>query len=826
MLRYCIVLLTIFTSLNVKANDWTPSSDTLSLINEQIKRNEISLAISYLPRVLAYMDDKPENFIDSAYVQISMELAIAYQINGDIQSSDKAMDNASLALEKRGINKIFSEFEFVSGIRQYQFRNYKKALKHFSLIKDREKYNYQNSNYLSLISIIVSCYASLNDTLRGNHCIEETLEIFRMYGANYNSLSKVQFLSNSGTFLFEQGKEEDGIQLIKNAYDIACTDSTCDGFHNKLIINLGTYYLNKEDYKKADFYYRSAKEDILNTNERYELLNRLFLLSYYVDKEQETCKYASEYCETLRKQIIKQFQNYSLLTLDNYWDNYCTQLKVYMGALHKYKYCSQLNSMCYDNALFIKSLPYNIKTHHRKYINTHPEIKKISDQIKELRQLLFFSYINGQYIDEYRDSISNLEETMLKIQDVEHESLYTPISWKDVKNAITKDEVAIEIISSAGFYCSKESPKLKLGALIVYNDSDAPQYIELCDNDLMQDAILKSYAHNEMGINQLYTFNGKYTLFNLLWKNIEPFVKDKKKIYISPILSTQNINWGFIPCPDGKYLNDKYEIQHLSTTASLLNREILQHKTVAIFGDMNYSQERGCGTEPILRGLIEEYEENRGNFLNLNFTKEEIDSVRNILTESGFDISMYSKDNANESSFRSLDGHSPSIIHISSHAYYLVGFDKFNDYFNRLTPLISRDENMIRSGILFNMANKALNSISLSDVTTDGVLTAEEISTMDLSNTDMVVISACESMIGCSNEGLGGLPKAFKLAGVRSVLGSLWKVSDGVTSLLMNEFYQNLSKGLCKNESLIRAQYKIRELYPDPYYWAAFILLD
>ncbi len=826
MLRYCIVLLTIFTSLNVKANDWTPSSDTLSLINEQIKRNEISLAISYLPRVLAYMDDKPENFIDSAYVQISMELAIAYQMTGDIQSSDKAVDNASLALEKRGINKIFSEFEFVSGIRQYQFRNYEKALKHFTLIKDREKYNYQNSNYLSLISIIVSCYASLNDTLRGNHCIEETLEIFRMYGANYNSLSKVQFLSNSGTFLVEQGKEEDGIQLIKNAYDIACTDSTCDGFHNKLIINLGTYYLNKEDYKKADFYYRSAKEDILNTNERYELLNRLFLLSYYVDKEQETCKYASEYCETLRKQIIKQFQNYSLLTLDNYWDHYCMQLKVYMGALHKYKYCAQLNSMCYDNALFIKSLPYNIKSHHRKYINTHPEIKKISDQIKKIRQLLFFSDISSQYIDEYRDSISNLEETMLNIQDADHESLYTPIFWKDIKNAITKDEVAIEIISSAGFYCSKESPKLKLGALIVFSDSDAPQYIELCDNDLIEDAISNSYAHNEMGINQLYAFNGEFALFNLLWKNIEPFVKDKKKIYISPILLTQNINWGFIPCPDGKYLNDKYEIQHLSTTASLLNREILQHKTVAIFGDMNYSQERGCGTEPILRGLIEEYEENRGNFLNLNYTKEEIVSVRNILTESGLDISVYSKDNANENSFRSLDEHSPSIIHISSHAYYLVGFDKFNDYFNRLTPLISRDENMIRSGILFNMANNALNSISLSDVTTDGVLTAEEISTMDLSNTDMVVISACESMIGCSNEGLGGLPKAFKLAGVRSILGSLWKVSDSVTSLLMNEFYQNLNKGLSKNESLIRAQYKVRELYPDPYYWAAFILLD
>ena len=114
----------------------------------------------------------------------------------------------------------------------------------------------------------------------------------------------------------------------------------------------------------------------------------------------------------------------------------------------------------------------------------------------------------------------------------------------------------------------------------------------------------------------------------------------------------------------------------------------------------------------------------------------------------------------------------------------------------------------------------------MSDVTTDGVLTAEEISTMDLSNTDMVVISACESMIGCSNEGLGGLPKAFKLAGVRSILGSLWKVSDSVTSLLMNEFYQNLNKGLSKNESLIRAQYKVRELYPDPYYWAAFILLD
>lgn len=825
--KLLFALLFAFTLHNVKANNWTPSSDTLSTINEQIKLGDASLAIVYLPKVLDYMDTSDDNFIDTAYVQLSMQLAVAYQIIGNMPMSDRILDNASLVLERRGVKKMFTEFEFTKSIRQFQLGNYDKAIRYLIRIKDEEKDNFRDSNYLSIMSVIINCYRLQNDVIECNRYIEEALELIRLYGNDYSSLSKVQVMSNSGTFLIEQGREWKGIQLIKEAYDIACLDSSCDGFYNRLAINLGTYYGNKEDYEKSKFYYGKVKKEKLNINEKLDFLNGLFLLNYYLDNELETSKYASEYSETIRRQIANQFQNYSLMTLDNIWDNQCIQLKVNMGALHKYKNCPLINSMCYDNALFIKNITYNARSNYRRYITENSEIQKLANHAKELRQLLFFSDNNDAHLDEYRDSIGKIEETIQqKFQYADSSTSCHQISWKDIRNILKKDECAIEIISTVGFYNSKESPKLKLGALIVSNDCEAPEYIELCDNELMQYTIKDSHFQAEIGINDLYSFNERYTLYNLLWKNMESSIVDKKKIYISPTLTTQYINWGFIPCPDGKFLNEKYEIKCLSSTSSLLQKNVSSTSSIAIFGNMKYDKNEKTSNKSVFRGLIEENEETRGTFRDLHYSKEEIDAIKQIFNSNRIDVSMYSGDKANEKAFRSLDGNSPSIIHLASHAYYIVGSYRFNAYFKNLTPLIARDESMLRSGILFNNANNTLNTADLGDITEDGVVTAEEISAMDLSNTDLVVISACESMFGSTNEGLGGLPRAFKLAGVHSVLGSLWKVSDNVTSLLMKEFYHNLSKGENKDMALIHAQYKIKELYPDPYYWAAFVLLD
>ena len=93
----------------------------------------------------------------------------------------------------------------------------------------------------------------------------------------------------------------------------------------------------------------------------------------------------------------------------------------------------------------------------------------------------------------------------------------------------------------------------------------------------------------------------------------------------------------------------------------------------------------------------------------------------------------------------------------------------------------------------------------------------------------MVVLSACQTALGyVKSEGVYGLQRAFKLAGVNSLIMSLWKVDDDATQLLMTSFYKNLMNGMPKREALINAQKEVRETpgFNDPYNWAAFILLD
>jgi CHAT domain-containing protein len=92
--------------------------------------------------------------------------------------------------------------------------------------------------------------------------------------------------------------------------------------------------------------------------------------------------------------------------------------------------------------------------------------------------------------------------------------------------------------------------------------------------------------------------------------------------------------------------------------------------------------------------------------------------------------------------------------------------------------------------------------------------------------TDMVVLSACRTQQGAHSSGddITNLNRGFLYAGSSTVIASLWGVDDAATGVLMQAFYRNLKKGLGKAEALAAAQAATRRQYPNPYYWAAFIL--
>ena len=132
------------------------------------------------------------------------------------------------------------------------------------------------------------------------------------------------------------------------------------------------------------------------------------------------------------------------------------------------------------------------------------------------------------------------------------------------------------------------------------------------------------------------------------------------------------------------------------------------------------------------------------------------------------------------------------------------------------------DHPLLSCGLAFAGANR------LQDGAEDGVLTGFEVLQMDLGNTSLVVLSACETGLGdvVAGEGVFGLRQAFRVAGVSSMVLSLWKVHDEATAELMENFYASLAKGTMKGDALREASLDLRkhEKWQHPFYWAAFLL--
>ena len=107
----------------------------------------------------------------------------------------------------------------------------------------------------------------------------------------------------------------------------------------------------------------------------------------------------------------------------------------------------------------------------------------------------------------------------------------------------------------------------------------------------------------------------------------------------------------------------------------------------------------------------------------------------------------------------------------------------------------------------------------------DGLLTAEDVTALDLLNTEMVVLSACETGLGdvLVGEGVYGLQRSIILAGAKTLVMSLWKVPDSQTQELMVHFYERLLQGVPRSDALRQAQLVLKEKYTHPFYWGAFI---
>ena len=184
------------------------------------------------------------------------------------------------------------------------------------------------------------------------------------------------------------------------------------------------------------------------------------------------------------------------------------------------------------------------------------------------------------------------------------------------------------------------------------------------------------------------------------------------------------------------------------------------------------------------------------------------------------------QEQASESNFKKQ--HSPRVLHVATHGYFFKDIPMENDQMRFMGMDRERvvQDPMLRSGLLLAGANKAL--AGAESERENGLLSAPEASLLDLSETELVVLSACETGRGeiKNSEGVYGLRKAFSNAGAENTIMSLWKVDDKVTQEFMTTFYTYwLEDKMPIREAFKSTRSFIKSKYPQPYYWGAFILV-
>lgn len=418
----------------------------------------------------------------------------------------------------------------------------------------------------------------------------------------------------------------------------------------------------------------------------------------------------------------------------------------------------------------------------KKLIDVYHKIKENQQQIDEL-QLVASDDNLQKVLDLKRYNTSLQKELMTGCAAYGDYTEYLSITWRDVQKNLGPDDVSIEFTTVSLSPLNKDNYVL---ALILASTGEP----------VMSVVSTKAILNNLKSKDDLYD-NSQY--YKFIWGFMEKHLAGKKRVYFAPDNNLSDIAIEYLTDGSQTFF-EKYEVYRLSSTKELCRNysEASDKKTITLFGDIDYNTDRVSDTKSI------------SSFGKLKYSKDEIDGivskVRNV-----YDCSKYGGRKASEAQFRKLSGNNPQILHISSHGEYW-GDDK--------TP---EEEAMDNSVIALSGANSIL-----TDVFNDGIITAQDVAQMNLRQCDFVVLSACNTGLGGkSTDGIFGLQRGFKNAGVHSLLMSLKPVYDESTSKLMIAFYNGLAKGKSKRQALLDAQNEIKAMgYSEGKYWAPFILLD
>ena len=555
----------------------------------------------------------------------------------------------------------------------------------------------------------------------------------------------------------------------------------------------------------------------LNDNTHTDINNIYGELTWIADKEDNKNDfrlYAPLFAESTKTAYLERtFGMTKNERLDYY---YILGLPYLLGWFaHKSLYDESLAGLCYDIALYHKGFLLN---HEREIIKN---ISECPDSLLTAAYQRYVSAILSGSQDVYDKECDMMD---LYSTHLEFKNTTTDIKWQDIQAELKKGEIAIEFVLAEKL-ASDES---EYSAVLIRKDWEQPKIIRIAKETDIKSLVSKTA-----------TYSPASNAYSLVWKPLEPYMKGIKKIYFAPDGFLYQLNIELFTDDKGRLANEKFDIYRLSSTGLLCNRkgkdQNSEYDSAVLFGGLNYNAElpehiNNQQSREMNYSYNELSDSLRYGWSNLSGTATEVHDIANILEAANVVTSIHEQDKGTEKVFKSISFSDVSIIHIATHGFYIQEKDvQKNKFFSTRTMSPKSTNPMSRAGLVLSGGQHAWlgenENIQDGD---DGILTAAEISGMNLFGTDLVVLSACQTALGeISRDGVFGLQRGFKLAGVNTIVMSLWEVNDQVTTLMMTEFYKNLLSGKTKREAFNMAQLTIRKRYEKrPDYWAAFIMLD
>lgn len=850
---------------------YTESPETyISILLEQTELYDILdekyRQLTSLNKSIAY--HRQNNLTDSASFSKSvLQLGRVYTETGKFDQADQLFSEYINDLETSATpDPLQLAIAYQSlGNERYLVQNFKDADQYLNKAKNQliSAGLTETTEYASILNSLGALYEGLANYFQAEANYREALTI----STSASSGLKISLASNLANVLMKTAPKSDSILMLLNQaidWQRASTGENHPTYAN-MVSNRGLQYQNNKKYDLAESDYQLALKVFSYTvgaqHPQYlSSLANLGLLYNTLKKQDEALEIMLKAKELYEKYYSEVHPGY-ILTLNNLANLYndlerydeaealllsLTEVQVkeinnsfsYLSESEKKSFVEEKQKLLgnfkgyvvgrsvneegsvkpvviekwYDLELSTKGILLNSTKKVRSQIfNSGDEelIKLFSEWTIARKRIADIQSLKNEHssnksaqLDSLNQKVNALEKELSRKSNNFSSSFVTaPPSFQQIRKKLNQNEASVEIIRTQigeeGIYT----------ALIGTASEQFPKIIVIGKSDALEARAYQAYKN---GIKFKIEDENSFVNF---WKDIHGYLatRDINRIYYAPDGVYHKISLATIYNPESKkYLLEELSITQLSSTKDLISidreNESVTPKIneVLLVGRPSYKMNQSGGPTARTRGITMV-----SDVSDLPGTEAEITEIKGLLESNSIPYDVLLKNDASEDAVK--EKLNSDMVHIATHGFFLDDTSDEEDF-----------DPMLNSGLLFaGVSDQGLNSGE------DGILTAFEIMNLELSNTDMVVLSACETGLGevSSGEGIYGLQRAFFVGGANTVIMSLWKVDDAATKDLMTSFYKEYLKKGNKREAFVNAQKKMRKRYKAPIYWGAFVML-